>query len=118
MLTKLNKTKLLLITLSLSLSLTSNGYAATSCEVGDPCKQLKADCLDIITKIAQERADRDKLEADQVKTIQDQNGLINTVSADRDSAIKSRDSWYHNPFILVPVGILLGGAGILYLEHK
>ncbi len=99
--------------LLLSLSLTTNnGYA------GDSCSLIKKDCQDLITKIAQERVDRDKLEADQVKTIQDQGMLINTVSADRDAAVKSKDSWFHNPFILVPAGVLLGGIGILYLEHR
>jgi hypothetical protein len=104
--------------LSLSLSLTNNGYAANSCQAGDPCKQIKADCKDIILKIGIERADRDKLESTLNKTILDQGTQLNIVTQDRDEAVKAKDSWYHNFFILVPAGILLGGVGILYLEHR
>ena len=92
--------------------------AADSCQVGDPCKQIKEDCKNIILKIAVERADRDKLENDLNKTILDQGTQLNTVTQDRDAAVRAKDAWYHNPLILIPAGILLGGAGALYLEHR
>lgn len=96
----------------------SKTTASESCQVGDPCKQIKADCQDIVTKINIERADRNKYEDTLNKTILDQGTQLNTVSADRDAAVKSKDSWYHNPLFLIPVGVLLGGAGVIYLEHR
>jgi hypothetical protein len=99
------------------LSNASKTIASNTCSA-DPCKQIKADCQDIINKIATERADRDKYESALNKTIADQGTQLNTVTQDRDDAVKSKDAWYHNPFILVPAGILLGGIGVLYLEHR
>jgi len=103
--------------LSLSLKMTARADGEF-CLAGDPCKQIKADCQDIVTKIAVERADRDKLESDQGKVIQDQNTQIAVVSADRDQVETDLGKWYHNPLFLVPISIVVGGIGALYLEHR
>jgi hypothetical protein len=75
-------------------------------------------CNVIISAAKVEIADLTKLTQDQDKTISDLQTSLNTVSADRDSDRKSLDAWFHNPFILIGAGLLIGGAGVLYLNGK
>lgn len=82
----------------------------------------KADCVSQCTQIiktAQKAlADKDQQISDLDKHIQDLNTELNTVTADRDADLKSKDAWYHNAFILIPIGLLVGGGYVLYLDRR
>lgn len=83
-----------------------------------PKSDCKEQCRKIVDAAKRTISDRDKLIEDQDKTIKDLGVSLNQIEKDRDSIRSSRDSWYHNPFILIPLGILVGGAGALYLERR
>jgi chromosome segregation ATPase len=78
----------------------------------------KASCQKVISAAQAEIQDLNKLVSDEKQTVSDLQQSLNTVSADRDSDRKALSAWYHNPFILVGLGVLVGGAGVLYLQSK
>ncbi len=82
-----------------------------------PC-DCKSECDTVISAAQKAMADRDALIRDQKSEITDLGISLDTITKDRDSIKDSRDSWYHNPFVLIPIGLLVGGAGALYLDRK
>lgn len=76
------------------------------------------DCHKIIDSAKKTIADRDRLIQDQDKAIRDLGISLETIEKDRDSNRNALNSWYHNPTILIPLSLLVGAGGILYLEHR
>ncbi len=109
-----------MILIVLLTSLTPIRVSAQQCPLDCKTKleQCKDDCKVIIDAAKVEISALKQLNADKDQTITDLHTSLDTIAKDRDSDRQSLSSWYHNPFILIPAGVLLGGVGAIYLEHR
>jgi archaellum component FlaC len=107
--------------LTISISVTTNAQHINVIGDVDNVKSYEScvsDCKIVIEAARKTIAARDLEISDLNKSVKDLGVEINTVSKDRDSWRDSEGAWYHNPFILVPLGVLAGGVGVLWLGHK
>jgi len=96
----------------LSISLTRTATASDSCSI------QKQDCQAIVSAAKAALAARDKTITDQGVEITDLQTALNTSRSNEAKDESSLDKWYHDPVITTVLGVILGGAGVLYLERK
>lgn len=109
----------------LSLSLTTIVKAdGTYCPLpnSDNCANdlatCRLDCKAIISAAETEISALNTLVTDQKTEITDLHTSLGTIAKDRDSDKQSLSSWYHSPWVLIPVGVVIGGIVVDRLEHR
>lgn len=104
-----------------STGIQNSAFAGNYCSVDNSCSTRLSvcisDCKAIVSAAKTEIADLTKVATDQGNTITDLKVSQDTITKDRDNARASLAAWYHSPFVLIPAGIVLGGAAVLVLER-
>lgn len=77
-----------------------------------------SDCKDIIAAAKSAIAARDKEIQDQNTAIHDLESSLELSKSQTADAEIALTKWYHNPVVMTVLGIVVGGAGGVYLSHK
>lgn len=77
-----------------------------------------SDCKKVIDAAKATIAARDTLINEQNVAISDLQSSLSHTRSDLDSSNSRLNAWYANPIIMIGLGILVGGAGVLYIEGR
>lgn len=99
--------------LSISLILTQTNLAQADCAAD--LQTCRTDCKKVIDAAnAALKAKDDQLSA-QNNAISDLSNNLRDTQSRLDSDNIALSSWYHNPIVLIGLGLIIGGAGGVYL---
>ena len=104
-----------MIIILLSISLTATISNADCAEDLQTCRANGRAVIDAANKTI---AARDLQIKDQANEIDHLTNSLSITTTDLNNTRSALDSWYHNPVILTLLGAVVGGAGVVILQHR
>lgn len=109
----------------LALSVSVNSFATERAGIRDDCllevkpmiEGLIQDCQGILNQADNVIREQQKSMNLQDKVIGDQFAELDALKKELDLEKATRDSWYKNPWIMLGIGVLAGGAGAFTLSR-